>query len=264
MVAKAGAQTPDVDPFHWGYALAFGTGVYRLADGTEARVVRLPLSKQLRDPAASRGPGIRLLLPFAVGVQRFDEDDLPPDRPADRVEQAAFLPGVELELPRSERWTLRVRGQAGWGTELEGEEDAARVLAVGIRSRLLWPGAPGRPALINGLLWAGVDPGLAERSSMLRLTNGLEFDVAVPRWKFRDETMHLKPHVLGDWYYRPSGAIAFGADDSEHLRHEWQVGLAAGRETGFKLLWFELDSIGVAYRFSEVSAGIRFFIGSIF
>jgi hypothetical protein len=260
----AATQPSDVEPFHFGYAPMFGSGVYRLSDDTETRVVRLSLSKRLRAPSAARGPGIRLLLPLTLGVQRGDDEESPADRPADRIEHAAFLPGVELELPRSERLTLRVRGQVGWGAELEGPEDTARLYAVGIRSRLMWPNAAGRPALINGLLWAGYDPELTPRRSMLRLTSALEFEVPVPRWQFRDETMHLKPHVLVDGYYRPPESLAFGNDEAEHLTTEWQIGLAAGRETGFKLLWFELDSIGIAYRFSERSEGIRFFIGSVF
>lgn len=260
------AQEPgDDEPFHWGYALAFGTGKYRLTDGTEARTLRISPSIRLRDAAVRWGSnfGVRIVLPIAVGVQNLDDVDLPPDRPSDEVEYAAIMPGVELEFP-GERVTLRVRAQAGWGTELESVEASARFYAVGIRSRFAWPDAPGQPALINGLLWAGLVPEEERRQSLLRLSQGIEFDIPVRRWQFRGLTMHLKPHVLADWYYRPPSEIAFGEEHFDHTATEWQVGLAARREGRFKLLWFKFEAVGVGYRFSQQSEGIRFFLNSIF
>ena len=268
-LATAGAavaQPRDVDPFHLGYAVAFGSGAYRLSDGTETRVVRGSFSKRLRETpsAAEGGPGLRLLFPVTVGVQNLDDADLPPDRPTDRAEYVAFLPGIELEFPAGERLTLRARGQLGWGKELQGSEQAVRLGAAGVRSRLVWPRAAGRPAWISGLLWAAFDPDEGERQAMLRFTQALEFEVDVPRWQFRDRPMRLLPHVLGDWYYRPPPALAYGDGDFEQLEREAQIGVAAGREGGFKILWFRFDAIGIAYRFSEHSDGIRFYLNSIF
>lgn len=255
----------DEEPFHWAYALMFGTGSYRLTDGTEARVLRVSPSIRLRDAAVRRGPnfGVRLLLPVGIGVQNLNEDDLPPDRPDDKLEYAAVLPGVEFEFP-GERFAVRVRGQAGWGTELEGTEASARLYAIGVRSRFAWPDAPGQPALISGLLWAGFNPDTGSSESLLRWSQGIEFDIPVPRWQFKERTMHLMPHVLADWYYRPPPELSLGDEDFNHTATEWQVGLVARREGRFKLLRFRFDGVGIAYRFSEHSRGIRFFLNSIF
>lgn len=258
-------EVGDDVPFHWAYALMFGTGSYQLTDGTEARVLRVTPSIRLRDAAVRRGPnfGVRLLLPIGVGVQNLDEVDLPPDRPSDEVEFAAALPGVEFEFPGN-RFAVRVRGQAGWGTELEGMEASARLYAIGVRSRFIWPDAPGRPALISGLLWAGFDPDIGPSESLIRLSQGIEFDVPVPGWQFKERTMHLMPHVLADWYYRPPAKLSLGDEDFDHMATEWQIGLAARREGRFKLLRFKFDGVGIAYRFSEHSSGVRFFLNSIF
>jgi hypothetical protein len=244
----------------------FGSGVYRLSDGTEARIVRLALSKWLGDGSAEgeRRFRYRVLFPLTLGVQNLDDEDLPPGREGDSVEHVAFLPGIEFEFPATERWTLRARGQVGWGKELEGAEQAAPMAAFGVRSRLAWQNAPGRPAMINGLLWAGFDPDQGERRSLLRITHALEFDIPVPRWEFREATMHLRPHVLRDWYFRPPDVLSFGDDEFEHVESEWQLGVAAGREGGFEILGFEFDSVGIAYRFSDHSQGVRFYLGSVF
>jgi hypothetical protein len=262
----AGAEEgADFDPFHWGYAPLFGSGVYRQTDGTEARILRLAPAVRLREARVRRGAnvGVRLRLPFTAGVQNLDDHDLPAHRPSDEVEHAAFVPGLELEFP-GERYAFRVHGYAGWGTELEGEENSAQLYGLGLRGRVDWPEAVGRPSWIGGLMWAGFDPERGERRSLLRFTQALELDVAVPRWEFKDATMHLRPHVLVDWYYRPPRALAFGDDDFAHVETEWQLGVAARREGGFKVLFVEFNAVGVAYRFSEHSAGVRFFLNSIF
>jgi hypothetical protein len=76
--------------------------------------------------------------------------------------------------------------------------------------------------------------------------------------------MRWRPHVLKEWYYRPPPALAFGDDEFERLADEWQVGLAAAREDGFKILFLKFDAVGVAYRFSDHSGGIRFYLNSVF
>jgi hypothetical protein len=264
--AHAIAQVEDTDPFHWAYAASLGSGVYRLGDETEAQTYRANFSVALRDMPETRNtaPGIRLLLPVALGLQNLDDDALPVDRPSDRVEHAAFLPGVELEQRVGERWTLRTRAQLGRADELQGTEQSARLAAVGVRTRAQFDAVPGKPSLITGLLWTGFDPSVGERRSLLRFTAGIELDIRAARWQVRDSPMRWRPHVLKDWYYRPPPALAFGDDEAERLADEWQVGLAAAREEGFKILFLKFDAVGVAYRFSEHSSGVRVYLNSVF
>src|SRR5690606_22414444 len=77
----AAAQTADVDPFHWGYAAAFGRGAYRLGDGTEAEIYRAEFKPPLRRNAEAGGEGggpiVRLVLPVTLGLQNLDDDLLP-------------------------------------------------------------------------------------------------------------------------------------------------------------------------------------------
>jgi hypothetical protein len=277
----------DTEPFHWGYSAMFGRGTYVLGDGGEADVYRGAFKVRLRAPAEEPGgrPGLRLLLPVAVGLNETggvtsEEDD------DSEIKLATFLPGIELELTMGERWRLRTSARLGAGREFnaaDGTRESVRLAAFGVRSRFVFAALPGQPALINGLLWAGFDAkdrieagtdGLngttatavdGERASLLRLTNALEFHVPTPRWEFRERPMHLRPHVLSDRYYRPPSGLSLGdADEPPPLKREWQVGVAAGREDGFKILFLEFDSVGIAYRFSEHNDGLRFYLNSVF
>lgn len=260
--APCSAQSNDTDPFFWPYAAVFGSGVYRLSDDLETQTYRGNFSIKLRE--SGERAGVRLLLPFAIGVESLDDDFRPLDLGADNLEHAAFMPGVELEHRPGERWTLRTRVQLGYGEEHAATELSARLAAVGLRARVAFDGAPAKPALIGGVLWTGFDPSEGERRSLLRFTLGTELDLRAARWRVRDSPMHWRPHVLKDWYYRPPSALAFGDDDFEQLDDEWQIGVAAAREDGFKILFFKFDAVGVAYRFSEHGEGLRFYLNSVF
>src|SRR5690606_22794142 len=104
--AQAAAQeTNDFDPFHWAYSAAFGSGVYRLDDGTEARALRVTSSFWIRKSAIRRGPnfGLRLLLPISVGAQALNPEELPPGRDEDEIQHVAIPSGVEIAAPGKRR-----------------------------------------------------------------------------------------------------------------------------------------------------------------
>jgi hypothetical protein len=265
-VAVAQGATGAAGNFHWAYAANYGTGVYSVDDGSEVLIVRVPVRVQLRaaDPDSRCNCTIRLLAPVTLGVENFDRSQAANSAPPRQARQFGVLPGVELEFPRTERWTLRARAQVGWGIQKHETREEALIYAVGIRSRYSWPDAPGRPAMINGLLWSGYDPDRGARRSMTRMTSGMEFDIHVPRWEFREHTMRLMPHVLGDWYLDTVDARELADGRTGVLDNEWEVGVAAGRTEPFRILGFPLDRVGIAIRESTNGSGVRVFFGSIF
>jgi hypothetical protein len=263
------AQEAGVSPssaFNWAYAATLGTGFYELGDATDILVIRAPIKWTLRKPGRSEGDpfGIKLLFPVTVGVERFDFDTLFGGGLPHRFEQVSFLPGVELEFPMTERWRLKGRAQAGWGTELGSGDERAVLYAFGLRSRYEFPEAAGHPAWISGLLWSGYNPSLGAPESLAKLSNGVEFDLTLERWRFRGERMHLAPHLLGDWYFNTADFFSFDDDVFRQLDWEWEVGLAAGRDEPFSIFGKAIDRFGFALRYSHDSAGIRFFLNSIF
>ncbi len=177
------------------------------------------------------------------------------------------MPGVELEFAPGERFTLRTTMQGGWGSELEGAEQSAKLASFNVRSRVKFVDTLGRPALIAGLQWAGLDPSEGERRALMRFTTGLEFDISVPNWQVRGHSMRLLPHVLEDRFYRAARACFrrdAGRRRAGEIASERQVGLAIGRTEPFKILFIKFDAVGIAYRFSDQSKGIRLYLNSVF
>jgi len=265
-LAATAQEADETALIHWAYAATFGSGVYELGESSEALVVRAPFALRLRTADATKrcNCGLKLLLPVTVGVQDFDIDALLAGDFPRRVEQVSFLPGVEIELPRSDRWTLRVRAQVGWGTELGGDHDSAWIYAAGIRSRLMWPERKLRPAWIIGIQSTGYDAEHFERQSLARLTNAVELDIGVPRWEFREEPMRLMPYVLNDQFVDSVHIFSVVDEAIDDLDSEWEIGVAAGRARPFSIFGIEFDRVGLGFRFSEESRGIRFVFGSIF
>ncbi|HEU4620215.1 MAG TPA: hypothetical protein VFV10_19420 [Gammaproteobacteria bacterium] len=269
--ANAAAATDGVGaerPFDWAYAAAFGTGTYQLGEDSTVSVVRLPLHATLHKPNSGRGCacGIRLLFPVTIGVENFDLEDL--ESLPERTNEFGFFPGVEVELPRTEHWTLKIQAQIGEGVRVDGERERTRLYGAGIRSRYVWPKAPGRPSIVNGLYWSAFRPvddaENAGTQDLARFSSGLEFNVSVPRWRFHDAGMHLMPHVLAAWYFRPVEIEPILSGEAVDLEREWEVGLAAGPDRGFSILRAKFDRVGIAFRHSANSRGIRLYVGSIF
>lgn len=262
--AQQGATASSA--FNWTYAATLGTGVYALGDATEILVVQAPIGWTLRKPGHDRGDpfGIRLLFPITAGVERFDVDAALVGGPPHRLQQLSLMPGIELVFPMTPRWRLKARAQVGWGTELGSGDERAVLYALGLRSRYAFPEAPGHPAWIGGLLWSGYNPRLGAPESLAKVSSGVEFDLALERWRFRGERMHLAPHLLGDWYFDTADFFSFDDDVLRQLGWEWEIGLAAGRDEPFSIFGKEIARFGVALRRSGDSAGIRFFLNSIF
>jgi hypothetical protein len=254
--------------FNWAYGAAFGTGTYELADGASTvSLIRLPINAKLREPGAARGCrcGVRLLFPITIGVENLDLGDLGDfEDLRERTNEFAFFPGIEFVLPRTEHWALKITGQVGAGLRTDGDRERSRLYGAGIRSRYAWPEVAGRPAIINGLYWSAYEPEDDELHDLARFSAGLEFDVPVRRWQFNDASMRLIPHVLTNWYFRPAEIDPILSGEATDLSREWELGLAAGREGGFSLFGAKFDSVGIAFRHSASSRGIRLFVGSIF
>ena len=256
------AQTPQTEvPFNWGFASAFGRGLYRLDEGTEAQIYNPEIDPALHKPAeGDDGLTVRLVLPLTFGLQEpiaLNHND---------VEEYAFMPGVSFEMKTGARFTLRANAQAGAAKQTGADQPSARLAAFGVRSRFEFVNAPGRPALIAGVLWAGVDATTGGRSALVRVTTGLEFNIGTA-WHVRGQQMRLMPHVLEDRYYRPRGWLAIGdppAGDERLMTHEWQVGLAARRDVPFKIGFLKFNAFGVAYRYSDFSPGFRLYLNSVF
>jgi hypothetical protein len=135
MPARAGDDPGDLT--NYSFAVWIGSGIYKVK-GADKRfaVVRAPIAYTLRDAqydkAAFRDKlGFRLLLPALVAIEDETETDF-------TFGTAAFVPGLEVQIPVNQYWTLKPFGQFGAGKDTAGG-DLQYIYGGGARSLVSFP-----------------------------------------------------------------------------------------------------------------------------
>jgi hypothetical protein len=134
---QAIADDGEGDLVNYSFAIWLGSGFYKVADADKRfAFLRVPFSYTFREgqydkPAFRDRLGLKLLLPALVGYQ--EETDTNFDFGA-----AAFVPGLEVQVPINKYWTLKPFGQFGVGNN-SGDGDWQYLYGTGIRSLVSIP-----------------------------------------------------------------------------------------------------------------------------
>ena len=136
---SAEAVTTAEDParqVHWAMGAFFGTGWYRVDNNRNVYILRVPPSQTLRESSMNangeRTLGIEIQYPVSFGVHNLDALDDFLD--FDNYATVSFTPGIQVEIPVTEKWYLRPYANLGWGTETKSS-DSAWIFYGGVKSR---------------------------------------------------------------------------------------------------------------------------------
>jgi len=248
-----GASTNGASAFNWYYATAFGTGVYR-AGSVDVVTLKLPFAHTLRPPTPAQW-GVRLLLPATVGGADASNERGVPGVP-DRLATVAFVPGIEFEKQVNPDWTLVPYLNFGVGREfLEGS--SAKIFVAGAKSRFRLP-LTGRDAYLgNALVYSRTWTSKGNDDSLAMFVAGLNvaaFDGPV----VGTQTTRFWSHAI---YYGYFNNLEFVLPGNEvvALRNEFELALSLAPSRPWKVLGFELDTIGLGYRFGNDTKGVTLF-----
>jgi len=246
--------------YHWAYSPAFGTGVYQVGD-EETYVGTFKPKIKLRSTENHRF-GFNVRLPVSIGLQTISPEEFEFQNLRDNLTTISFVPGVEFYIPITRRWMLKAFGNAGWGTEVSGDQ-SAWIYFGGVDSRFTFGWGQAELNLLNGLQWYGYTPNPGNSDAFGRFLAGLEADYPLGKTIFRGQQLLIRPHVLYYWYFNELDFRVF-LDQPVSINQEVELALSFGTKelNKFWLLW--LDRIGIGYRFSEDSQGIRLFLRSVF
>lgn len=242
------------EAFHWAYAAYFGTGRYTLDGRTETVVLSVAPGWTGREPglsaAGERRIGYRMGVPVSIGAAEFSSLDQIDDISLDGLDSVSVVPGVEIEIPMSERWRLKSLAYAGLGTEMRGGVDA-RIFRLGFRSELGFELGDIGMRLVNGVGRFGYSAGDGHSSALNLIETGLDFSRPLERRQIADTPIALHWHVLYTRYPESLGLDpANVARSPVTIGSEWELGFAFGKQTGELSLWrLKFDRFGLAYRF---------------
>ena len=246
---EAHAQTDPEEPdnlVHFSYSALLGTGFYRVGD-RKVGVLRVPISYQVRETQGRSKPGIRIKIPVTLGAQSFDIEDVP-DLRIDDLVTATVMPGVELNFALTERWEVDPSVYIGYGRDISNDESSL-IWGAEVTSR--WDFYAGQPGMTLGssALWSGYNPDDGSSDSIVRLAVGLDVRTEIPL-TFNRQNLFIGTHAIA-YYYPVTFTIQSFEPDRVKTSSELEFGLAIGADPLWTIFGFDINRLGLAYRFSE-------------
>jgi hypothetical protein len=261
LLAPAPAAMPDAPMLlgaepakqvHWAVGAFFGTGWYRVDENRSVFILRIPPRQTVRkaalDEDGRRRLGVEIQYPLALGLSSLD--DIPDFIDFENYTTISFTPGVQVEIPIDDKWSLRPYAHAGYGWET-GSQEGALIWYGGIKSRYRLADGRNRWSLLNGLYYAGYKPEFADRGRYGSAMVGLEFSHPLRSLRLDDGPLYLNWHLTYDLFF---DRLNFHVDKDrvESFRDQWELGVALGkRDTPIRILFMEFQQIGLGIRWSS-------------
>lgn len=251
MAPASGMAQEEPAPVHWAYSAFFGTGLYRVKDNQSVFVFRIPPRQTVRrasiDDDGKRRYGVEIHYPLTLGLHNVD--DLPGILDPDNFGTVSFTPGVTVEIPVSQRWSLRANAHFGWGKETDNHQ-SAWIYYGSFKSRVLFGGSSVEGAWLSGISYGGYNPDVGERSDLAAFMLGAEIYQPLRRTAGSGAPLRLDWHLTYDWLFDEVDFILprMGA---KAIEDQWELGLALSKGAEPFRLWFiDFQRIGLAVRWS--------------
>jgi hypothetical protein len=251
-IRAAWAGDDPGDLLNYSFAVWAGSGVYRVKDANKRFVVlRAPFSYNLRsaqydEPGFIDKLGFRLLLPAVVGIEEETKTDF-------TFGSAAFIPGLELQIPVNRYWTLKPFGQFGVGKDT-ADGDLKYIFGGGTRSLISFPWEKFVIGVGNSLILAkDRDVTSSESNGFSLLEAGL--DIRHPLGlKLFNRDLDGGIFLVASRFFK---RVHFLEDvgETERINLIYTAGLTVGFEKTVSIWKIDINRVGISYRWGN--AGFR-------
>jgi hypothetical protein len=234
--------------FNWYYASVYGTGFYRIGEESVA-VMRLPFAYTARK-ATDEQWGLKITFPVSAALADFDLRDFD----LGRVQTAglSILPGIEVEIPVHNSWTVRTFANVGGGWEFQSDASAL-IYSAGVTTAWHRPINENLLSALGGkLVYAGYQSG-GEKSVLAALSVGgdLGFPLGM---EISGRQAILGTQLIGTVYFNDLDFL-MPRSGVEEVSQEVEVALTLGVRRSFEVLGVGFDRVGIGYRWG--SNGLR-------
>jgi hypothetical protein len=248
---RAAAEDP-ARQVHWAMGAFFGTGWYQVDENRSVYVFRIPPRQTLRessfDENGKRKLGVEIQYPLSFGLHRMDE--IPDFIDFDNYGTVSFTPGVQVEIPVTEKWYLRPYAHIGYGRE-KSTSDSAWIYYGGLKSRYRLGSGRVSWSLLNGLYFAGYKPEFESRGQYGSFMTGLEFNQPLKRFELGGDPLWLNWHVTYNYLFDRLN-FHMEEDRVESINDQWELGLALGKGSKNIKIWFiSFEHIGLSFKWSS-------------
>jgi hypothetical protein len=236
------------------YAAQLGIGGYEVG-GLKVEVYTLPLSQTFDlDPDDTPGDGgrpwrLKVKAPVNLGLYDFSGTDTDGSPVTASVQTLAVIPGLELQIPMSDSWTLKPFVDAGLGRNLASDGHFAYIYTVGAKSLVEQPWNDYTLMLGNGVFLAGNGTfgDSVEDYSAIETGLGIRRAVGFDMWGIEPDL-----GVYGIYYYYPE-ALEFQRyrQSTLKVRNQFEIAMSLGSADSFEIGPFANPRIGVGYIFGD-------------
>jgi len=254
--AKAAhAEDNDSDRFNYGFLEQYRDGFY-IGTNENANIYQLPLSFTVRN-LRDYDWGLKLKFPVDIGIFNIDSTNGDID-----FDLLSLSLGLEFQFPVRDFWIVMPLFTVGGAKDLSGGPTKF-IYSSGIKSHLLFDLDPFDLTLGNALRNSGYTTfSGGPRDNFWSIETGL--DVRFPLgFTIRRKEMLLS--IYGVNYFFPGDVVVVESKPEPiEVRLQWEAGLTLSSKEGWRILFFDLARVGVGYRFGNVLASFRLFIGMPF
>ena len=255
--AQAGEDPGDL--FNYGFAVWLGSGFYKVNDADKKMaVLRIPARYSLRPMQSDKTDpidrlGFRLLLPAVIAYEEQTETGF-------GFGAFAFVPGLEIEIPVNQYWTVKPFGQFGVGQDTAGGT-ANYVYGGGIKSLV---SIPWRKFVFGiGNSWVVAE----DRDTTSKDTTGFSLlnaglDIRHPTgFTIFDRQLDISGYFVVN-YFKNQVEILSDDGDTSKLKTLYEVGLTFGVSEAVSIWKVDFDRVGIDYRWGDEGLrGIGFNLG---
>ena len=247
----AWSQNPDENrevTVNYVYAVQLGIGGYSV-DGLDVKAFSLPLAHTfgLETP---KGWKLKAKAPISLGFYDFHATDTDGSDVSAYQETVSVLPGLELDIPLTEIWSLIPFGDFGIGHGLRAQRRYAYVYSGGLKNVLTIPWQKYVLSFGNSVTYAGnstFDGDVSENYFAIRSGFDVrrELGFRLPYFPGNIEP-DLGIFVIHHFYPKP---LVFKRFLSPPLRVENQIeiGFSVGSSTAFEIFGIQKPRIGASY-----------------
>jgi hypothetical protein len=253
--ARAQRASSENDLVNWYYSAVFGTGVYRSGDKVVS-VLQIPFGHELRPPTDDEW-GLKLVFPVSFGFYDFKFDELLDGETPKGLGTLTFFPGIEAEYRVTNNWRLKPYANLGWGQDLTGG-GGALIYAGGVKSLVWLPiGRDSRISLGNQLTLSGFSPEGGSNQPLSVFVAGVNLEIP-SEYKILDRTIIVGTHLI---YYYFFNRLRFPTnnDPGNKISEQGEIAFSLSVKSAINFDLFDLDRIGLGFRFGGGVQGIRLF-----
>jgi len=248
--ARAGDDPGDL--LNYSFSVWLGSGVYKVKSADKRfAVLRVPFAYTLRDARYDKAAfldklGFRLLLPALVAVEEETDSDF-------TFGSAAFVPGLEVQIPINKYWTLKPFGQFGAGKDTAGG-DLQYIYGGGARSLVSFPWKKFNFGIGNSIILAeDKDSASSESNGFSMLEAGL--DVSHPiGFSFRKQALDAGIFFVVRRFFNRVDFLEDGGE-TERVNRLYTIGMTLGARDSVSIWKIDFDRVGIDYSWGN--AGLR-------